>query len=652
VRGKTLSGYFDDPSKMAETAARLSGKAAGVYLVLNEIDPRLLARAVNRMVPGPKATTRDVDILRRRFLLIDIDARLPAGIATTDAEHDAAIAAAYRIRDYLLELGAPEDSVVVGDSGNGGHVLVRIELPNDDESKALVNQCLKALASRFDDDDVCIDTTVGNAARIWKQPGTMARKGNSTPDRPHRIARLLEVPETEAVSSREVLEKLASEAPPDPQPAPRSAYQGQGQQFNLETWLAEHEIVVKRVDAYQGGSRYILRECPFNPKHAGTSVAIIQSAEGAIGFKCQHNSCADRKWADVRELKEPGYRRRDGGDKEEYTYRCNKPGLGSKRDKRVTETVTDRGSDSDGVTLAQSIEEWFKDSHGWCSYDALDADLGLRSPQQKANRRQIIKRLREQGIVEANPKDNRLVRFVNTNVRLIDFKAATKRTPLDIHYPFGLEQYVRTYAGNVIVVAGAPDAGKTGLLLNFVRLNQDRFPIYYQCSEMEKDELASRLVLFEGMDLEDWSFVAERRSSDFADVIRPDCVNVIDYMELTTDLYLVAEYLKAIHDKLASGIAVIALQKKRGVDLGRGGEFSLEKPRLYLSMDKGYTVIQKAKNWVSPTLNPNDLRIEYKIVGGCKFIITKHWHDPDDPLRNVTPAAPVKKEEPYEVPSF
>jgi hypothetical protein len=71
----------------------------------------------------------------------------------------------------------------------------------------------------------------------------------------------------------------------------------------------------------------------------------------------------------------------------------------------------------------------------------------------------------------------------------------------------------------------------------------------------------------------------------------------------------------------------VALQKKRDAELGRGGDFGLEKPRLYLSMDKGKCTIQKAKNWVNPEKNPNGLVINFKVVGGCKFIITNDWHE-------------------------
>ncbi len=97
-------------------------------------------------------------------------------------------------------------------------------------------------------------------------------------------------------------------------------------------------------------------------------------------------------------------------------------------------------------------------------------------------------------------------------------------------YPFGIEKLFNTYPGNLIVVAGASDAGKTAFLLNFVRLNMDKYPIYYQSSEMGAEELANRLEQFD-LPLGSWTFTAEERSRDYADVIRPDCINIIDYLE-------------------------------------------------------------------------------------------------------------------------
>ena len=58
----------------------------------------------------------------------------------------------------------------------------------------LVQHVLQALDARFSTERVKIDTSVYNAARICKVYGTLARKGDNRPDRPHRRAKILEVP--------------------------------------------------------------------------------------------------------------------------------------------------------------------------------------------------------------------------------------------------------------------------------------------------------------------------------------------------------------------------------------------------------------------------------------------------------------------------
>jgi len=318
VHNKTHAGYFSDFERLASEAAALSGQAAGVYVVLNRINPDLLARSQNRITIAPRNLTQDSDITLRRWLPVDIDARRPSGISSTDREHAAAIAAAKNIKDFLIsEFRFPQDSVILGDSGNGAHILVRIELPNDAEAEAIVKACLKAIAARFDSGQVSIDLSVFNAARIWKLPGTLARKGDSTSDRPHRIARLLDIPSSLDVAPVESLQALAATAP-EPEAPKRAARtrHDRSQPLDIGAWLEQHGIEIKRIEPYKDGTRYILKSCPFNPGHTGTSAAVFQAADGALGFKCQHNSCSDKTWADLRKLKEPGYRDRKNGHHE------------------------------------------------------------------------------------------------------------------------------------------------------------------------------------------------------------------------------------------------------------------------------------------------------------------------------------------------
>jgi hypothetical protein len=210
--GGADSGFFD-AGHLAEMA-RLglefsgSGRYKGVYFVLNPVAPALLGRSPY-CVRGGGRVTRDADVVRRRWLLVDVDPQRPAGVSATDAEKAAAKRKAAQVREYLAAQGWP--APVSADSGNGYHLLYRVDLPPDDGG--LVRGALRALAARFDDNTATVDTSVFNPARLTKLYGTVSRKGAATPERPHRPSRVLEFPDDLAVVSADLLRRLAGPAP-------------------------------------------------------------------------------------------------------------------------------------------------------------------------------------------------------------------------------------------------------------------------------------------------------------------------------------------------------------------------------------------------------------------------------------------------------
>jgi len=207
-------GYFDNLDAMAQAAAKLDGNAIGVYLTLNPVNSALLSRAANRIIEWAPEGTGTVDkyIERRRWLPIDTDPDRPSGISSSEAEHQAAMERATIIRQELRDRGWPNP--VVADSANGGHLLYPVDLPNDDASRDLIQRCQMALAARYTGKKVNIDAGVFNAARIWKLYGTLAKKGDSTSERPHRRAAITSVPEQRTTVSLDLLEALAAESPP------------------------------------------------------------------------------------------------------------------------------------------------------------------------------------------------------------------------------------------------------------------------------------------------------------------------------------------------------------------------------------------------------------------------------------------------------
>jgi hypothetical protein len=179
-RLRTISGYFDDYTKLADAIEEYSGRFEGVYYTLNPVNPSLLARAQNNAKEYAAVTTNDRDIVLRRWLLIDIDPVRPAGVSSSDPEKDAARLKAKAVRTWLTEHGWPVP--LAADSGNGYHILYRIDLENTEESTALVKSCLLALAPKLDDDTIKIDTAVSSHQSRWncrRPPKSWAGKRQS-----------------------------------------------------------------------------------------------------------------------------------------------------------------------------------------------------------------------------------------------------------------------------------------------------------------------------------------------------------------------------------------------------------------------------------------------------------------------------------------
>lgn len=302
-----ISGYFDDFNALAVNADVLSGDVdvPAVYLTLNPVIPGLIARSANEVLDRSEVTTKDHEIDRRLLLLVDCDPNRPAGISSSDAEHTAAIERSLQIRAYLSSEGFPLS--LLADSGNGGHNLYRIDLPNDPETADLVKRFLESLASRFSDAVVSVDTGVWNASRICKLYGTMVRKGSNHPARPWRQSKILDCPETLDVVPVELLRKIANvTTTTDPASVPtkktttRTTAPGSYAAADVEALMTDKGLKFGPSSPYEGGVRWVLEECPWHDEHSdGPGGSAIFLRNGIIGFDCKHAHCQERTIRDV-----------------------------------------------------------------------------------------------------------------------------------------------------------------------------------------------------------------------------------------------------------------------------------------------------------------------------------------------------------------
>jgi hypothetical protein len=187
---KTLAGWYDDPKKLLLDVKRLQGVSA--YVTVNPVSVALLARCDNTLAKA-RHTTTDADVVRLRWLYIDIDPARPAEVSSTDAE----LAVAVERRDAILA-DHPEvrRASLYGRSGNGCWILVRLpDYPNDAEHCGLIARALAHLSSKYSDTAVGVDVKTKNPSRVMCLPGSPKCKGSPRPDRPWRPVTLDGVPE-------------------------------------------------------------------------------------------------------------------------------------------------------------------------------------------------------------------------------------------------------------------------------------------------------------------------------------------------------------------------------------------------------------------------------------------------------------------------
>ena len=296
------SGYFSNPETAIEELKHFRMREnTNVYFSLNYIDNACFSRKQrNKFIEKAENTTKDNDILGYQWLMIDIDPKRPSGTSSSNEQLEKAKQKTKRIYKFMREQSWHDPIIAL--SGNGCHLLYSVGLKNTKENVDLIKSCLNSLANIFNDDDSDVDCSTFNPARICKLYGTVAKKGMNTPERPHRLSKIVYIPDNVEINDIQVVKRLAEMFSQNEEKV-SSKYVGE--KFNLDEFINKHGIRVKQVVETNGIKKYVLEECLFDGNHKAPDAAIFQMSTGAIAYKCFHNSCSDKTWHDVRLMFEP-----------------------------------------------------------------------------------------------------------------------------------------------------------------------------------------------------------------------------------------------------------------------------------------------------------------------------------------------------------
>jgi P4 family phage/plasmid primase-like protien len=320
-----VSGWYNDKDKAVRDIVGCNTiGAAGLYLSLNPCHSALISRSDNRLKAGVARTT-DPDMLCLRNIYIDIDPRRPKDTNSSNKEHAFSIEHALHVRKVLASHGFPDP--LYASSGNGSHLVYQIEpLENTSENQELIREFLYAADSIFSINKngilLNIDRSVHNPSRIGKIYGTTTQKGDAIEDRPHRMATIIDGPAPEARSklSIETVKKFTEWAKQqDPkcgqdQKSKKRGEKNKGKSFNpspdcaffvdgkldVEKYLQHYGIATSGKKTHDGSTLYLLKSCVFNSSHSGKESHIRQNEDGQLFYKCFHDSCIGKTWAEAR----------------------------------------------------------------------------------------------------------------------------------------------------------------------------------------------------------------------------------------------------------------------------------------------------------------------------------------------------------------
>ena len=300
---KALQNFHPEWNARTPTA-----RAANIFITLNPIDIACYSRKQHDcFMENAQPTTKDNEITALHWLLIDLDPKRMSGVSSSEEELELAKKKAKTIHNFLSDRGFKEPIRAM--SGNGVHLVYRFDVSNTAENVSVFEKALKILSEKYSDEEVEVDTTVFNPARICKLWGTIAQKGATTPERPHRKAYIEpSVPSSVDVNDFTLLQALVSEFEENKPSAPtqNNMPKEKKEKFDLQQFIFDHNIPVKNIDQTPNGTvKYILEHCLFDESHKGKDAAIFQKLDGTLGYKCFHNSCSDKHWKDVRLLFEP-----------------------------------------------------------------------------------------------------------------------------------------------------------------------------------------------------------------------------------------------------------------------------------------------------------------------------------------------------------
>jgi len=220
--------------------------------------------------------------------------------------------------------------------------------------------------------------------------------------------------------------------------------------------------------------------------------------------------------------------------------------------------------------------------------------------------RNIMFRLTEQRLVKPSGRRDGVYRVIPQVNPVKVFGTNHKTETFNLRFPrdheTGMEieiaECVVVRGGDLILIAGVSNYGKTSLAMNFLAENIDINKCVLLGNEFTDADGKPTPRFINRLNAIDWvkwvddngedKFTLMPVQSDFAEYVVKDKLNIIDWINIDTgEHYLIGNVLRDIKRAVGGGGAAIAvIQKSDQSDSGRGGQFTKDFADIELPVDQ------------------------------------------------------------------
>lgn len=211
-----------------------------------------------------------------------------------------------------------------------------------------------------------------------------------------------------------------------------------------------------------------------------------------------------------------------------------------------------------------------------------------RTGLQADDIRNILRKKKEAGLLISDGKKHRLAppsRIVNPFKIMADAYA--------IEFPLNIHGHAIISVGDVVIISGWKNCGKTAFLMDTGIMNAKRgLTVNYIVTE-NVTKIGRRYLQWGYTQDEILEHITFRdcRDRDYTSIIEPDSLNILDYYNPASGEYhRTAAEIEDMARQLRKGVLVLGIQHARGQIMPRGGELSQELSQLTVLLSEVETI--------------------------------------------------------------